>query len=449
MYLEKINMTIKKQWLITLITVVILTVLINTVLLTLLINKNFNNYLSNNYNDNVSKIISTIEEASKDSTSNMQLEMNLKGYLDDPIIGIVIYDKDGREVLSVGNTMMHHMMMMGNSREDVESYDLNGKNCGGSKLYIIKDASVNSSSTVTIFKKTLIINSLIVGAIVILLAIIISLYMSKKTVNDLKKTEELAQNINLGNDTKIKLSSIKEIRFIQVSLQELSSKLKLKQKGRKKLLDEMIHQTRTPLTILKSHIEAYEDGILELNSNEFNILEEQLDNVTSIISNMSEMIEGEKDLEEIKIEKLNLNELLNQIGNGLKLQFKKKNIDFQVVGDNNIFINTDRYKLSQAVYNILTNSYKFTLEGGAVKLETFKEDKNIKIIIEDTGIGIKKEDLKRIFEAYYRGLNTNKIKGEGIGLYVVRENIEAIKGKIEVESKYGIGTKFIVTLPYT
>lgn len=207
-------------------------------------------------------------------------------------------------------------------------------------------------------------NSLIVSAIVIFLAIIISLYISKKTVDDLKKTEELAQNINLGNDTNIKLSSIKEIRFIQVSLQELSSKLKLKQKGRKKLLDEMIHQTRTPLTILKSHVEAYEDGILELNSSECNILEDQIDNVTSIISNMSEMIEGEKDLE-------------------------------------------------------------------------------------DTGIGIKKEDLKRIFEAYYRGVNTNKIKGEGIGLYVAYENIEAIKGKIEVESKYGIGTKFIIMLPYT
>nr|WP_243424992.1 ATP-binding protein [Clostridium sardiniense] len=69
--------------------------------------------------------------------------------------------------------------------------------------------------------------------------------------------------------------------------------------------------------------------------------------------------------------------------------------------------------------------------------------------LEDTGIGIKKEDLKRIFEAYYRGVNTNKIKGEGIGLYVAYENIEAIKGKIEVESKYGIGTKFIIMLPYT
>lgn len=447
MYLEKINMTIKKQWLVTLVTVVIATVLINTVLLTFLINKNFNNYISNNYNENVSKIISTIEEGSKKDISNMQLEMNLKGYLNDPIVGISIYDDRGREILSVGSSMMHHMMMK-NSKNDVETYDLKDKKCRGDKLYIIKNSPIDSSSTINIFKKTLIINSLIVGAIVILLAIIVSLYMSKKTVDDLKKTEELAQNINLGNKTNIKLSSIKEIRFIQLSLQELNSKLKLKQKGRKKLLDEMIHQTRTPLTILKSHIEAYEDGILELNSSEFNILEEQIDNVTSIISNMSEMIEGEKDLEEIKIERVNLNDLLNQIGNGLKLQFKKKNIDFKLLADNNIFINTDKYKLSQAIYNILTNSYKFTLEDGTVILEVFKEDKNIKIIIEDTGIGIKKEDLKRIFEAYYRGINTNKIKGEGIGLYVVRENIEAIKGSIKVESKYGKGTKFTINLPY-
>lgn len=446
MYLEKAKMTVKKQWLITLVTVVIATVFINTILLTVLINKNFNNYVSSNYNDNVSKIISTIEEADKKDISNMQLEMNLKGYLHDPIVGISIHDRSGREILGVGNTMMHHMMM-DNYKKDVETYDLRDKKSKGDKLYIIKNSAIDSSSTINIFKKTLIINSLIVGVIVTLLAIIVSLYVSKKTVYDLKKTEELAQNINLGNDTNIKLSSIKEIRFIQLSLQDLNSKLKLKQKGRKKLLDEMIHQTRTPLTILKSHIEAYEDGILELNSNEINILEEQIDNVTSIISNMSEMIEGEKDLEEIKIEKVNLNDLLTQIGNGLKLQFKKKNIDFKILGDNSIVINTDRYKLSQAIYNILTNSYKFTLEGGSVKLEAFKEDENIKIIIEDTGIGIKKEDLKRIFEAYYRGLNTSKIKGEGIGLYVVRENIKAIKGNIKVESKYGKGTKFTICIP--
>ena len=101
---------------------------------------------------------------------------------------------------------------------------------------------------------------------------------------------------------------------------------------------------------------------------------------------------------------------------------------------------TDKYKLNQAIYNILTNSYKYTDENGQVFINYYKSDNELTIEISDNGIGIDNNELEKIFQAYYRGSNTHISKGDGIGLYIVKENIEKLGGFVLVESKKGKGS---------
>jgi len=103
--------------------------------------------------------------------------------------------------------------------------------------------------------------------------------------------------------------------------------------------------------------------------------------------------------------------------------------------------------LSQAIYNVLTNAYKFTRDNGYVKISYNMDSEDLVIRIDDNGIGIAKEELDRIFEAYYRSSTTTDFSGDGIGLYIAKENLHKIHGTIQVSSNLNVGSSFVITIP--
>jgi len=104
-------------------------------------------------------------------------------------------------------------------------------------------------------------------------------------------------------------------------------------------------------------------------------------------------------------------------------------------------------QLSQVFFNIMDNAVKYNSENGDIKLELTKEQNKAVVKIIDTGVGIDKEDLKTIFDRFYRSDSNKNIKGHGLGLAIANSIIKAHNGKIEVLSTKAIGTTFIVTLP--
>jgi two-component system, OmpR family, sensor histidine kinase BaeS len=212
------------------------------------------------------------------------------------------------------------------------------------------------------------------------------------------------------------------------------------------MVDQLVHQTKTPLTILKSHVEAIEDGVIQISKEELAIFQDQIDHLNNILSNMSTMIDAEKESEILTLETVDIHPLLNQIILGLRSQFDKKGIELKLVSTTKVKLMTDPYKLSQVLYNLLTNAYKYT-EKGRVEISV-KEDKDtLSISISDTGIGIEPTEISNIFDAYYRGASVTKIPGEGIGLYVVKENLNQLNATIDVQSTLGKGSTFTIKLP--
>jgi signal transduction histidine kinase len=264
---------------------------------------------------------------------------------------------------------------------------------------------------------------------------------------DLMLTAQQAVDIDLGRESRTPQSRVLEIKTIQQSLETLHSRLMLKQTSRKKLIDELVHQTRTPLTILRTHLEGFQDGIIEFSPEEVKTWEEQIENISSIITNMSGLIDAGQEIDQIRIETVEISGLIRQIVAGLKAQFDKKSLDLQVLSHQKITAQTDPYQLSQAIYNLLTNAYKFTESGGTVSLSYQMVGAELVIAVQDTGVGIALEDQARVFDAYFRGNNSLNTPGEGIGLYIVHENLKKIGGMIELESTLGKGSRFTIRLP--
>lgn len=449
-------MTIRKHWLLYLTVIAIVAVVINTIIISLLIDRKFVNYISDNYDKHVEEIIDYTSDALSNAMNPNELAIELQTHLDDPIKEIMVYNKNNILIVRVrdGIPMMEHrgmnnMMgrMMGTGKNETEDYALYDGDTQIGTILILRKSSIEQSVASIMFKSSLVQYSLISIFFVLLLAIILGIIISKKMSKELIETARQAHNIHLGKDEKIEDSNVKEVQVIRQSLIALDTKLKLKQKSRKQLIDSLVHQSRTPLTILRTHIEGVQDGIIELKKDELNICEDQIENLTAIISNMSQLIEAEKDQDQVITEQFELGKVIGQIVNGLRAQYEQKNIQLKLNKSDKVLLETDKYKLSQAIYNILTNAYKYTEASGEVKVDVENKENEIAISIKDTGIGMDKKEVSRIFDAYYRGDNVSRIKGEGIGLFVAKENINSIGGRISVESAKGVGSAFVIVLP--
>lgn len=445
-------MTIRRQWLIILTLTAVIAVFVNTVVLGSLINRYFLSYNADIYDSHVNQIEILAKDALKDqSYSYSQLAVQLRSHLDDPILRIELYDENGVEIASAQQdyenmrSMMGHMMNSFAEETDVINLTENGAVIG--QLVITRYSSLNNSIVSRLFKGALLRNSGFSFVVVLLVLVVIGMFISRKMSRDLTDTAAQAIDIDLGNQENRKLSKVKEIRIIQQSLVTLGSKLKLKQIARKRLVDELVHQTRTPLTILKTHLEGFEDGIITMSPEEIKICEEQIDNISAIIANMSGLIDADRTNDEVKTEEFEFSGLLKQIIRGLKVQFDNKKIDLILSDSQKITVTTDRYKLSQCIYNILINAYKFTQQGGKVEIFYSADRSNLTVTVRDTGIGIPDKDIEHLFDAYYRGDGATGIAGEGLGLYIVKENLDKIGGTISVSSQIGKGSSFILSIP--
>ena len=457
-YLEAI-MTIRKQWLIGLSLMAFIAVAINTFIFSLLTGQLLDDYVVDAYEEHVNQIVRFSERAlTSDVYSENQINMELEAHLTDPIVQIKLYTPEGilvgsaksSEVSVTKGTMGTRMMtrMMPSNIQEVDQINISKEDSILGILNITRYSSLKASVSSILAKSRIFRNGLVAMAIVLSIAFLLSTVLSKRMTRDIKATATLSQKIDLGEDVQISYTRIKELRTLQEHLMGLHSKLKLKQKSRKQLIDEMVHQSRTPLTILKMHFEGFEDGIVTFNEAEIAICLRQIELVTQLIDNVGNMIESEGANEALKVIRFSVNALVEQIARGLSLQFDKKNIALHIESTSeSIYIESDIYKLSQVLYNLLTNAYKYTPEGGNVHLEYAKINQEISICVSDDGTGISAEEQKKIFEPYYRCEKVRAIPGEGIGLFIAMENMKQLNGELKVRSKENEGATFIVILP--
>ena len=450
-------MTIRRMWLIILIAVAVAAVVINAVILSVLTDRHFTDYLSENYDLHVAQMTEYAKSVLlQNDISLTQATMEMETHLDDPITHIKLYDAEGNELVhvSVEEHMMMSSRMMGRfstryneADSETDSIELYDGDVFIGQLNITRYSSIEESAATVMFKSSLFYNSLYSVAAVLVIAVLVGIIVSKKISKALSGTAQMAQNIEHGTQSEISETNIREINTIQQSLETLQSKLRLKNKSRKVLIDELVHQTRTPLTVLKMHLEGFEDGILQMSPEEVKICETQVENIMAIISNMSNIIDAGEDIEKVNPSSFELSSLIRQIANGLKAQFDKKGIKLELSLEEKEDILTDRHKLSQALYNVLTNAYKYTNPGGTVSVSYMLKNDNISISIQDNGAGIDGKDIDKIFNAYYRSGWQQTEQGDGLGLYIAKENLIKINGSISVESKKDNGSKFVITLP--
>lgn len=263
--------------------------------------------------------------------------------------------------------------------------------------------------------------------------------------NILKTKEKIAKEVFINNKIYIikgfYLESIDEFLFTFFD----ASSIKKVEKVKRDFVRDASHELKTPLTAIKGFLETLEE---DFDKKYIEIIKRNVERMINIINDLLTLSNLEDKDIKLEITEFDFLEMINNIIKIFSKQLKEKKIDIRVDTDNfDTKIKGDIYKLEQVFINLIDNSIKYT-EKGEIKINYMK-DKNVVIEVIDTGLGIPEEHLDRIFERFYvvDKSRSRKVGGTGLGLSIVKHIIVLHGGKIDVKSRVGEGSKFIITLP--
>lgn len=229
-----------------------------------------------------------------------------------------------------------------------------------------------------------------------------------------------------------------------------NSKNKKAEAMRREFSSNVSHELKSPLTSINGYAELIATGLAKDDDiKKFGqIINEEGNRLLNIIDDILKLSKlDEENLQEGKTI-VNIKNVVDESINRFKRISEMKNIKVEnKVCDINI--KTHESLFTDLVTNIYENAIKYNKTNGQIIIKCEKNKKNIKLIIEDRGIGIKKEDLPRIFERFYVAdkQRTRKLKSTGLGLSIVKHICDYLNYDIKVESKYGYGSKFIILIP--
>ena len=212
------------------------------------------------------------------------------------------------------------------------------------------------------------------------------------------------------------------------------------------------HELKTPLTSIKGFIETLLEGALDDKENSRSflvIIQEHAERLNTLVNDLLSLSHLESKEIILDIKDVGVRQLVERVILGFKSQLKTKGIEIKDELPASLCIKADNNRVEQVFTNLIDNAIKFNKEKGLVRIYSQDIDGRLKIVVEDSGIGIPKKDLSRIFERFYRvdKARSRELGGTGLGLSIVKHIVELHNGSVGVESTEGFGSKFWLVLP--
>ena len=249
----------------------------------------------------------------------------------------------------------------------------------------------------------------------------------------------------------LQVDSNDEIGYLAASLSYMASQVAQAEDNRKKLVANISHDFRSPLTSIKGYLEAMQDGTIppEMYDKYLQIVINETDRLTKLTNSLLTL--NNLNTKGMILEKTEFD--INQIIRNTVASFegtcqaKKIGVEIVLTGEE-MYVVADQGRIQQVIYNLLDNAIKFSHNNSVIVVETTEKKNKIFVSVKDHGIGIPKEEVKMVWDRFYKSdLSRGKDKkGTGLGLSIVKEIINAHEENINVISTEGVGTEFIFSL---
>ena len=222
---------------------------------------------------------------------------------------------------------------------------------------------------------------------------------------------------------------------------------------RREFVANVSHELRTPLTTMRSYLEALADGAWadpDIAPNFLEVTRTETERMIRLVNDLLQLSKMDSTDYKLKKEWVNFVDFFHRIIDRFEMS-KEQNVNFKRKLPNQaIFVEVDEDKMTQVLYNIISNALKYSPEGGQVTFSLKEKEDKIIVSVSDQGVGIPKENIGKIFDRFYRvdKARTRKLGGTGLGLAIAKEMVKAHSGAIWATSEEGKGTKISFSLPY-
>ncbi len=292
----------------------------------------------------------------------------------------------------------------------------------------------------------------ITTAILLVAIFLVVLSYAAQLFNPLKQIMQGAKEYAEGNFSyRIPTKAHNEMGHLAATLNDMSERLDESAENQKKFLANVSHDFRSPLTSIHGYAEAIADGTIppELQGKYLKIIVNETNRLTKLTQDMLELHTYDANGSLVNYAAFSINDIIRQCAAMFEGICRPRHISFSLTfEEQDLMVWAVEAKIQQVVYNLIDNAIKFSPDGSSIDIETYEMNGKAVISIKDSGVGISKEHIRKIWDRFYKidASRGKDKKGTGLGLSIVKEILKAHGENIDVVSTEGAGTKFTFQL---
>jgi two-component system sensor histidine kinase BaeS len=272
-------------------------------------------------------------------------------------------------------------------------------------------------------------------------------YLSRRITRPVLALSDAADEIARGNyDVELPKTTSDEIGHLAGRFREMAARLAEAEELERNFLMTVSHELRTPLTAIRGHVAALRDGVIddeELEEQSLGVVALEAERLERLVQDILDLAKLDARRFTVHHEEVDMGALVERAHAAFAEEARRRGIEFALEVEEAPVIATDGDRVLQIITNLLANAFRWTPDGGSVRVVLAADDGHVSVTVVDTGPGISKHDRDRIFRAFY----TRDDAGTGLGLAIARELAVALGGRIDLESELGVGSRFELRLP--
>ena len=404
------------------------------------------------YNTNESEIFNKVESLTFDNNTCMEY-VDATGnqyYYNNRISGCLlgktgILDKYIYEIKNSPNDI--NAIRLANPNNKTQSL-LYGVKVGSGYIYLFTMLE-DVNSTTSLLKGQLIYITIIAIAFSVIVSFFLSHKLSKPITDITDKAKKLA---NGDYNVHFEESEIMEINELSNTLNYMENEMSKTDEYRRDLMANVSHDLKTPLTMIKAYAEMVRDLTYkdkDKREANLNVIIDESDRLNVLVNDILELSKLQANATDLNLEEFDLVQELNEILKRYEIIKETENYNFIVDTPSEVLIKADRKRLNQVIYNLVNNAINYTGDDKKVFITIKSNKKDYHLSITDTGKGISNEDLRHIWDKYYKKDKNHRrnVVGTGLGLSIVKNILEAHKFNYGVSSEINKGSTFYFDIP--
>jgi signal transduction histidine kinase len=279
---------------------------------------------------------------------------------------------------------------------------------------------------------------------------VVSVFVARRILRPVRHVRDATHRIAAGRyDEPVVEPTELELAELARDVNHLGVALQLTERRRARLISEVAHEIRTPLTAIEGYVEGLLDGVFEPTEEVLTTVAEEAARLRRLASDLSELSRAEEGALALRVLRLDVGVLVLACADRLRPQYDDKHVGLEIRTSAPLLVDGDADRITQVLTNLLGNALTYTPSGGRVIVTTRRNDRVAEVWVADTGIGLAAEDVPLVFDRFYRVAGPVRPPGgSGIGLTIARGIARAHGGEVSASSPGpGHGSTFRLALP--